>query len=65
MTRPRSRRFTVRTSTATGSYMSWERAAGAARSLAAESGTGTFIEDDDSGSRWHVSTVGLVTPSTA
>ena len=65
MTRPRSRSFTVRTSTATGSYRSWERAAGAARTLAAKSGTDTLIVDDDSGGRWHVSTEGLVTPSAA
>lgn len=65
MTRPRSRSFTVRTITTTGSYTSWERAAGAARTLAAESGTGTLIVDDDSGGRWHVSTEGLVTPSSA
>jgi hypothetical protein len=65
MTRPRSRSFTVRTSTTTGSFRSWERAAGAARTLAAESGTGTLIVDEDSGGRWDVSTEGLVTPSTA
>ena len=65
MTRPRSRGFSVRTSTTTGSFRSWERAAGAARTLAAESGSGTLIVDDDSGGRWHVSTEGLVTPSAA
>ena len=59
----RSRRFSVRTSTATSSYRSWERAIGAARSLAAESGAATSMTDEFSGSRFDVTTDGHVSPS--
>lgn len=63
VSRRRSRRFTVRMSTASTSYRSWERAVGAARSLAAESGAATSMTDEFSGSRFDVTTGGHVSPS--
>jgi hypothetical protein len=59
----RSRTFTVRTSTEATSYRSWERAIGAARSLAAQSGAATSMTDEFSGSRFDVTTGGHVSPS--
>ena len=64
VSRQRSRRFTVKTSTATSSYRSWERAIGAARTLAAKSGAATSMTDEFSGSRFDVATGGSVSPST-
>ena len=61
--RRRSRRFTVRSNAAVLSYSSWERAIGAARSLAAGSGTATSLTDDYSGSRFDVATDGHASPS--
>lgn len=59
----RSRRFTVRTSTAAHSYRSWERAIGAARTLAVESGIASSVTDDFSGTRFDVAPDGHASPS--
>ena len=61
--RRRSRRFTVRTSAATHSYPSWERAIGAARSFAVEHGISSSVTDDASGSRFDVAPDGCASPS--
>ena len=61
--RRRSQRFTVRTGTADRSYASWERAIGAARSLAAESGIASSVTDDFSGTRVDVAADGCASPS--
>ena len=61
--RRRSQRFTLRTSTATHSYASWERAIGAARSFAAEFGMASSVTDDSSGTRFDVAPDGCASPS--
>ena len=59
----RSQRFTLRTSTATQSYASWERAIGAARSFAAGFGMASSVTDDFSGTRFDVAPDGCASPS--
>ena len=61
--RRRSQRFTLRTSTATHSYPSWERAIGAARSFAAEFGIASSVTDDFSGTRFDVAPDGCASLS--
>lgn len=61
--RRRRQRFTLRTSTATHSYASWERAIGAARSFAAEFGMASSVTDDSSGTRFDVAPDGCASPS--
>jgi hypothetical protein len=61
--RRRSQRFTLRTSTATYFYASWERAVGAARSFAAEFGMASSVTDDFSGTRFDVAPDGCASPS--
>ena len=60
--RRRSARFTVRTSTAAHSYPSWERAIGAARTLAVESGIASSVMDDFDGTRFDVAPDGSARP---
>jgi hypothetical protein len=61
----RSRRFTLRTSRATQSYASWERAIGAARSFASEHGMASTVTDDNSGTRFDVTPDGSASPSSS
>ena len=58
----RSRRATVRTSTTTRSYRSWERAIGAARSLAARSGIASSVTSEFDGIRFDVAPDGCASP---
>ena len=64
-TRRRSRRFTLRTSVATESYASWERAVGAARAFAAKHGMASTVTDDNSGTRFDVAPDGSASPSSS
>ena len=61
--RRRSQLYTVLTGTAASSYLSWERAIGAARSLAVESGIASSVTDDFSGTRFDVAPDGRASPS--
>jgi hypothetical protein len=61
----RSRRFTLRTSIATESYASWERAVGAARAFAAKHGMASTVTDDNSGTRFDVAPDGSASPSSS
>jgi len=60
--RRRDQRFTVLTSTAASSYPSWERAIGAARSLAVESGIASSVTDERDGARFDVAPDGCASP---
>jgi hypothetical protein len=63
--RRRSQGFTVRTTADAHSYTSWERAIGAARSLAAEAGIASSVTDDNSGTRFDVAPDGCASPSSS
>ena len=52
--------YTLWTRRGPGSYRSWERAVGAARWVAEESGMGVSMVNDDSGEIWDVSPDGRV-----
>lgn len=61
--RRRGQRFTVLTMSAASSYPSWERAIGAARSLAVVSGIASSVTDTFSGTRFDVAPHGCASPS--
>jgi hypothetical protein len=63
--RRRSQRFTVRTSADAHSYASWERAIGAARTLASRLGIASSVTDDNSGTRFDVAPDGCASPSSS
>jgi hypothetical protein len=56
----RMARFTVYTSTGTGSYRSQSKAIGAAQWVARESSESVAVANETTGQRWEVSPVGLV-----
>jgi hypothetical protein len=63
--RRRGRGFTVRTGADAHSYASWERAIGAARTLAARLGISSSVTDDVNGTRFDVAPDGCASPSSS